>query len=44
MDATVDPADALLRDDLHRLLVVDDARRPIGVLSATYFVALAADV
>jgi CBS domain-containing protein len=46
VSALTDLRDAarLMRDRrIHRLVVVDDADRPVGVLSASDFVALYAD-
>jgi CBS-domain-containing membrane protein len=39
----VDAARVMDRDHLHRLVVVDDHGRPVGVLAAMDFVALAAE-
>jgi CBS domain-containing protein len=36
-------ADRMTRDGIHRLVVVDDHGRPIGVLAAMDYVALAAE-
>jgi CBS domain-containing protein len=44
MSATLSEAARLMRDErVHRLVVVNDDARPIGVLSATDYVALIAD-
>jgi CBS domain-containing protein len=44
MTATLQSAARLMRDDrIHRLVVLDDRGRPVGVLSASDFVSVFAD-